>query len=171
MLASGRRAAMASIAQVNISSGGVPKRTVAEARIEARGLVGDHQDDRVHHGSADQAVSLYALERIEALARAGHPIAPGSTGENITIRGLNWDSVVPGARLRLGAEVVVEVTGYATPCRSIQGSFSDRKFGRLSHKLNPGWSRAYARVLSEGAVRPGDLIVLEAPSPAPGGRR
>lgn len=89
--------------------------------------------------------------------REGHPIAPGSTGENLTIRGLDWDLVVPGATLRTGG-VIVEITAYASPCSSIRPSFADGHSNRISQKKHPGWSRVYARVASAGEIRVGDEV-------------
>ena len=111
------------IVQVNTSPGGVPKRPVAQVQVDLLGLSGDDHDDLVHHGGPDPAVSLLPIERIEALAGEGHPIAAGSVGENITTRGIDWDAVQPGARLRLGAEVVIEITSFAAPCRTIRAAF------------------------------------------------
>src|SRR5262245_15786695 len=112
MLASSPPASMptGSIVQVNISPGGVPKLPILEARVDQNGLAGDDHEDKVHHGGPDRAVCLFAIERIEALAAEGHPIGPGSTGENVTTRGIDWDQVVPGARLRLGDQLVIEIT-------------------------------------------------------------
>jgi MOSC domain-containing protein YiiM len=154
------RANVGQIVQLNTSPGGVPKRPVAQAHVDALGLAGDDHDDLVHHGGPERAVSLFAIERIEALAAEGHPIAAGSVGENVTTRGLDWDAVQPGARLRLGPEVVVEITSFAAPCRTIRASFREGGFNRISQKLFPGWSRAYARVIATGVVRSGDAIEL-----------
>jgi MOSC domain-containing protein YiiM len=129
-------------------------------------MEGDRQRNREHHGGSDRALSLFSLERIEALRAEGHPIAPGSTGENVTVAGLRWEQVVPGARLRIGT-VVAEVTGYAAPCRTIRGSFVGGRSGRISEKAFPGWSRVYARVLVEGVVRAGDPVTLVSPAPEP----
>ena len=147
------------VVSINVSDGGVPKHPVAEARVTTRGVAGDRQRNRLFHGGPDRAVSLYALERIEALQREGHPIVPGSTGENVTVEGIDWARVVPGAQLRLG-EVLLEVTGWAHPCKNIRPSFADADSTRVSQKLHPGWSRAYARVLREGSVRVGDAVEL-----------
>jgi MOSC domain-containing protein YiiM len=92
------------------------------------------------------------------MAAEGHPIAPGSAGENVTLRGLDWSLVVPGARLRLGAQVIVEITQYAAPCKTNRGWFKGGDFNRMSQKLHPGWSRTYARVLATGTIRPGDPV-------------
>ena len=143
------------IVSLNTSPGGVPKLPVAEAIVSVDGLAGDRQRDRRHHGGPDRAVSLYSLDVIEQLQLEGHPIAVGTAGENVTIRGLEWREVVPGCRLILGA-VDVEITAYATPCKNIRGSFLDEDITRISEKLHPGWSRVYARVLRGGVVREGD---------------
>ena len=123
-------------------------------------MSGDWQRNLKFHGGPDRALCIFSLERIEALAAEGHPIGVGTTGENVTVVGLEWERVVPGARLRLGDGVVVEVTAYTKPCRTIQGSFRDRRTGRISQKTFPGWSRVYARVLTEGTVGVGDAVML-----------
>lgn len=148
---------MAHVFQINASHGGVPKRALASAEIDQYGIVGDHQTDQEHHGGPERALCLFALERILALQEEGHPIFPGSTGENITVVGLDWDALQPGDRLRVG-EVELAITRHTTPCQTIAGSFRDGAFTRIAHKLHPGWSRVYARVLRPGRIRPGDPI-------------
>jgi MOSC domain-containing protein YiiM len=150
------------LVSINVSPGGVPKAPTGEAAVSAAGVAGDLQRDLRYHGGPDRAVSLYSAERIAALRRAGHPIAAGTTGENLTVAGVEWDAVVPGARLRLG-EVLLEVTAFASPCSAIAGSFADGEFTRISQKLHAGWSRVYARVLAGGALRAGDPVELLAP--------
>jgi MOSC domain-containing protein YiiM len=133
---------------------------VPSARIGAGGVEGDRQRDLRFHGGPARAVCLFALERIEDLAAEGHPITPGSTGENLTLEGLEWGLVVPGRELRVGPEVRLAVTSYTVPCFKIAASFADGAYRRLSQKLHPGWSRVYARVLAPGVVRVGDEVVL-----------
>jgi MOSC domain-containing protein YiiM len=151
---------MAQVHQINLSKGGVPKLPVAQAEIDESGVVGDIQADRVHHGRPDQALCLYSFEVIEELQREGHPIAPGSAGENLTLSGLDWPMVVPGARLRVGPEVMIEVTGYTSPCQKNAGWFIEGDFGRMSQTRHPGSSRLYARVLQGGRVKTGDEVAL-----------
>jgi MOSC domain-containing protein YiiM len=146
------------LTQLNVSGGGVPKQPILRGEVTPLGLIGDTQRDKKHHGGPDRALCLYSLELIEALRREGHPIAPGTTGENLTLSGLDWAELGPGSRLQLGSQVQLEITGYATPCRTIQASFADRRFGRISQKTHPGWSRLYARVLRTGVVNQGDIV-------------
>lgn len=148
------------IVQLNVSTGGVPKLPVEQARVAQLGIEGDGHNNTRHHGGPDRALCLFALERIEAIAAEGHPLRPGSAGENVTVRGLDWDQVVPGVRLRLGAEVLAEVTGYASPCATNKAWFIDGEFMRMSQKLHPGWSRVYARVLAPGLLQPGDPVEI-----------
>ena len=146
------------IYQLNCSGGGVPKLPVAEARLTKTGLEGDRQAHRLFHGGPERALCLYALEHIRALQAEGHPIYPGSVGENVTIEGLDWSSLAPGSRLALGDEVVVEISSYTTPCKTIKASFVDEGFKRISQKIHPGESRLYARVLQTGRLAVGHQV-------------
>lgn len=148
------------IVQVGISPGGVPKTAVPSALVTVDGLAGDRHRDREHHGGPDRAVCLFPLEAIEALRREGHPVHPGTLGENVTVQGLTWEAVGPGVQLRLGVEVRLEVTSYTSPCLNIAGAFADRNYARISQKRYPGWSRVYARVLAGGTIAPGDPVRL-----------
>ena len=123
----------------------------------------DAHNDTKSHGGPERAVCVYAIERIRALQAEGHPIDVGTAGENVTVEGIDWDLVVPGARIRLGNEVLLEVASFTTPCKTIRDSFTDGRFVRISQKLHRGWSRVYARVLSEGEIRSGDTVELTSP--------
>lgn len=150
----------AHVFQLNASTGGVPKRALPAADVNWLGIVGDGHNDTRHHGGPERALCLYSLELILALQAEGHPIFPGAAGENVTIAGLDWARVVPGARLRLGSAVEIEITGYATPCQNIRAYFAGAEFTRIGEKLHPGWARAYARVLSGGKLQVGDPVIL-----------
>ena len=148
----------ARVVSINRSAGGVPKLPVSEVTITRDGLMLDaHVYYR--HGGPDKAVCLYALERIHALQAEGHPIDIGTTGENLTVEGLDWDAVVPGLRIAIGS-VELECTEWAQPCATIAGSFHDRRSARISHKTHPGWSRMYARVKVAGTIVVGAPVRL-----------
>jgi MOSC domain-containing protein YiiM len=148
------------IASLNRSSGGVPKLSADQAWASRTGMEGDKQRDLRYHGGPERALSLYSLELIDQLRLEGHPIVPGAAGENVTISGLDWSRVVPGAELRLG-DVSVAVTSFAVPCKTIRRAFLDEDFTRISQKLYPGWSRAYARVLNEGLLSVGAPVDID----------
>jgi MOSC domain-containing protein YiiM len=149
------------IFQINISPGEVPKLPVHRVKVTFLGLEGDDHNNKEMHGGPDKAICLYSLERIKELQTEGHPIFPGSTGENLTLTGLDWPQVKPGTRLRLGSEGVIEITHYPAPCDKIVKSFQDGQIFRISHEHYPGWARLYARVLSSGEIRIGDKIQIQ----------
>ena len=153
---------MGHVVQVSVSPGGVPKQAVPEARVGWLGPEGDAHRNERHHGGPDRAVCLFSLEQIQALQAEGHTVAPGALGENVTVEGLDWSLVAPGVRLRLGPDVLLEVTKYTSPCFNIRVAFRDGDFARVSQKQHPGWSRVYAKVLEEGVIRPGDDVALVA---------
>jgi MOSC domain-containing protein YiiM len=95
-----------------------------------------------------------------ALQQEGNPIFPGSIGENLTLRGISWGSMVPGLALAIGP-IQVMITSYTKPCRTIRESFAAQQISRISEKVHPGWSRVYARVLREGTVSVGDAVRLQ----------
>ena len=101
-IASGTPRGTGTIAQINVSGGGVPKGPVARATVTYDGLDGDTQADRKHHGRPFQALCLWSSDVIAELAAAGHPIEAGAAGENLTLTGIDWATLRPGARLRVG---------------------------------------------------------------------
>jgi len=147
-----------SVAAINVSSGGVPKRRVSGAQVSRSGLVNDAQNDKKNHGGPERAVCLYSLERIRSLQMEGHPIDIGTAGENVTVEGIDWDQIVPGATIKIGDQVLLEVASFTNPCKTIRASFIEGEFIRIAQKFHPGWSRVYARVLREGQICFGDPV-------------
>ena len=146
--------------QINLSDGGVPKHPVLEAVIATTGVEGDRQRNLNVHGGLDRALCLFSQDLIERLQDEGHSIEAGSSGENLTLAGLEWEKLKPGDRLQIGPEVQVEIMSYTTPCNQNAQWFRDNDIKRISQKYNPGWSRLYAKVLREGVVRPGDAVEI-----------
>lgn len=146
------------IFQLNCSDGGVPKHAVHEAQLTPTGLSCDRQAHLDIHGGPDRALCLYSLQRITELQSEGHPIYPGSIGENVTVAGIDWSQLGPGSRLALGDEVLIEISAYAGPCSTIADSFANRAFERVAQKRHPGESRLYARVIRTGRLEKGQSV-------------
>ena len=143
---------MANIEHINVNLyGGVPKYSVPCAKILTEGVEGDKQISS-NHGGENRAVLLYSMERIEELQQAKHPITPGSTGENLTIRGLDWSCLKEGVLLQIG-EVKLQLTGMASPCPGIKDSFFDFAWSVCRDR----WC---TRVITEGMVNVGDEVSL-----------
>ena len=151
---------MPKIYSINVNpAGGVPKTPIEKVFIGLNNVQGDKQNDLLYHGGPTRAVCLFSLERIVALQKEGHPIQPGTSGENLTIEGLDWGLMVKGAKFSIG-EVEIELTGPAPPCKTISDSFGSEGFNRISEKKYPGWSRWYASVNKEGLVSQNDELLI-----------
>jgi MOSC domain-containing protein YiiM len=146
--------------QVNASSGGVPKLPTLGGAVDNGGLEGDRQADTKHHGRPFQALCLWSTEVLDELAALGHSIGPGSAGENITLSGIDWATLRPGTRLRVGS-ALAELSFPAVPCAKQSRWFSDGDFTRIAYENNPQWVRWYAWVREPGHVSPGDEVLVQ----------
>lgn len=145
--------------------------------VEGRGVLGDaHFGKTVKHRSRVaknpaepnlRQIHLIHAELLDELALKGFDVRPGDLGENITTRGIELLSLSTGARLRIGKDVVVEVTGLRNPCKQIE----EFQAGLLKAVLGRDENGALIRktgvmgiVKSSGTVRRGDPIEVEIPS-------
>jgi MOSC domain-containing protein YiiM len=72
----------------------------------------------------------------------------------------------PRARLRLGDEAVVKITGLRNPCRQLEGIQPGLMAAVLDRDANGALMRkagVMAVVVAGGLVRPGDVIAVELP--------
>ena len=111
-------------------------------------------------------VHLIHAELHDELRAAGFAVSAGQMGENITTRGVDLLGLPTGARLHLGDEAVVEVTGLRNPCIQLDqlqpglmaATLRRDEFGNLIRKAG-----VMGIVLAGGEVRPGDPIRVELP--------
>jgi MOSC domain-containing protein YiiM len=111
-------------------------------------------------------VHLIHAELIDELEAAGFRLAPGIMGENVTTRGVDLLGLPTGARLRLGAEAVVEVTGLRNPCYQLNGLQPGLMKATLDRDAEGNLIRKagiMAIVLAEGEIKPGDAIDVDLP--------
>ena len=147
---------------INISTqGGVPKLPINKTQIKFEGVDGDFNKFRTEkkNSTGMRAVTLFSLEQIEKLKSEGHAIDVGTTGENITIEGVDWPSLEVGARMMIG-EAMIELSEPTAPCSKIGKSFIDGAFSRIDHELELGWSRWSASVIEEGEVEVGNQVII-----------
>lgn len=146
--------------------------------LEGLGVEGDaHCGVHVKHRSRAardplqpnlRQVHLVHAELHDALRAGGFALAPGEMGENVTTLGLDLLALPVGARLKLGAAAVVEVTGLRNPCAQLDGlrpglmkaTLDRAPDGTLVRKAG-----VMAVVIVGGEVRAGDAIVVELPPP------
>ena len=143
----------ARVLAINISKGGIPKSSVPFTRIHMNGLDGDgHHHEK--HNNPLQAVCLWDAEFLEDLRREGFPLNCGTIGENLTVRHLNIQKLLPGTILEFSSGVVLELTKERKPCYvldSIDPQLKETIMGRCGY---------YARVLREGIVETGETIAI-----------
>lgn len=146
------------LAQLNISSGGMPKRPIASANVTVQGVAGDRQKNRKFHGGPDRAICIYSEELYAWLRdEQGIEVSNGDIGENFTTRGLDLNKLQKGDRLKVGDACVVEITGVRVPCHQLKMWDVDLP------ELIVGRSGWVAKVVSEGAVKSGDPIAVLSP--------
>lgn len=163
---------------VNVS----PAHTMAKsAQLSIRllaglGVEGDaHMGETVKHRSRVlrdptqpnlRQVHLIHAELHDELRSAGFDVAPGRMGENITTRGLDLLGLPTGARLHIGGDAVVEVTGLRSPCVQLDGVQSGLMKACLGQTADGALIRkagVMGIVVTGGEVRPGDAITVEPP--------
>jgi len=131
---------------------GASKRDVGRCLlIENHGLEGD-----AHAGDWHRQVSLLAEESIEKMRATGIDVGPGGFAENITTRGLDLASLRVGARLRVGQEVLLEVTQIGKTCHARCNIYY-----QVGDCIMPK-EGVFARVIRGGEVKVGDAIHVEA---------
>ncbi|MEW5632067.1 MOSC domain-containing protein [Streptomyces hydrogenans] len=112
-------------------------------------------------------VHLIHGELFDEVAGAGFEVNPGDLGENVTTHGIDLLALPTGARLHLGAEAVVEVTGLRNPCAQIDNfrhGLLKQVVGRDADGELVRKAGIMAIVLTGGEVRPGDPIRVEVPA-------
>ena len=144
--------------------------------LEGLGVAGDaHMGKTVQHRSRVAAdptqpnlrqVHLIHSELFAEVAVAGFNLRPGDMGENVTTAGIDLLALPRGARLQIGREALVEVTGLRNPCAQINAF----KPGLLKTMVGHDDKGRVVRkagimgiVLHSGIVRPGDKITVILP--------
>jgi MOSC domain-containing protein YiiM len=111
------------------------------------GLEGD-----AHAGEWHRQISLLAEESIARIRAKGIEVSAGDFAENITTRGIELWRLPVGTRLRVGGEVLLEVTQIGKTCHKGCAIFK-----QVGDCVMPR-EGIFTRVLEGGVVAPGDAI-------------
>ena len=111
------------------------------------GLEGD-----AHAGKWHRQVSFLASESIEEAKKRGLDVTFGDFAENIATEGIDWKTLPIGTRVRLGQEVLVEITQIGKECHNKCAIYY-----KAGDCIMPR-EGVFARVLEEGKIRTGDEI-------------
>jgi MOSC domain-containing protein YiiM len=139
---------------VNISSGGIPKRAVACARLTLDGLEGDGHNHEKHRRK-ERAISIQDVELLNQIRAEGYAVGPGLMGENLTVQALDVQALSAGDQLVFEGGAALELTGIRKPCfvlDAIHPSLKESVVGRCGFM---------ARVLTPGELRPGQSITVQ----------
>jgi MOSC domain-containing protein YiiM len=157
---------------------GIGKETGQAIRlVEGLGVEGDvHAGKTVMHRSRRRKtpeapnlrqVHLIHRELHEELRGQGFELEPGAMGENVLTSGVELLSLPTGARLRLGDDALVEITGLRNPCSQLDGIAPGLMEATLDRDAEGELVRkagVMGIVLEGGEVRPGDPIQVELPA-------
>jgi hypothetical protein len=112
-------------------------------------------------------VHLIHSELHDELRARGFTVRSGEMGENVTTRGVDLLGLPVGARLRLGAQAVVEVTGLRNPCAQLDGVEPGLMAAVLDRDRHGGLVRKagiMGVVVTGGEVHRGDRITIAFPA-------
>lgn len=138
------------VVAVCASAGGIPKRPLRQAWVDALGVAGDFHA-HAKHNRPDRAVSIFDLETLQALVDEGFALQPGTAGENLTVVGLGVQELPPGELLEIG-QALLRLEQPRKPCYvldAIDPRLSEVIVGRCGYM---------ASVLRPGTIRPGMTI-------------
>ncbi len=129
---------------------GTPKTPVEEAYlVKEHGLEGD-----AHSGPWHRQVSLLSSESIDQAKAQGLDVNFGDFAENIATVGIDWKTLPIGTRVRLGAQVLLEITQIGKECHNRCAIYY-----KAGDCIMPR-EGVFARVLEEGPIRCGDPIEI-----------
>jgi len=152
MIFAGRSTTMAHIEAVCTSAKkGMVKREQADVILKTGwGIEGD-----AHAGDWHRQVSLLAGESIDSVKVLLPTLKHGAFAENLITRGLDLTALKIGDRLRIGTEVVLEITQIGKECHN-QGCAIKKATGDC---IMPK-EGLFSRVVQGGSARPGDIITV-----------
>ncbi len=112
-------------------------------------------ENDAHAGNWHRQVSLLAGESIDTVKKVLPTLKNGAFAENIITRGIDLSCLQVGDRLRLGEEIILEITQIGKECHN-SGCAIKKATGDC---IMPR-EGLFARVIRGGAARPGDPIVV-----------
>ena len=122
------------------------------------GLSGDYRGGMKGKPYRRQVTLIERVDWEAALAEVGRTIAWEERRSNLLVDGLDLPQT-PGTRLRIGADLVLEITRETDPCERMEALAPG-----LFAALTPNWrGGACTRVLMGGRIAVGDEIRIEEP--------
>ena len=139
------------IVSIAISKKKGTRKTPVDAAFVSKdhGLEGD-----AHAGKWHRQVSFLASESIEQARAQGLDVTFGDFAENIATTGIDWKTVPVGTHVRLGGNVLVEITQIGKECHNKCAIYY-----KAGDCIMPR-EGVFAKVLQEGTIHHGDEIQI-----------
>ncbi|MGD8262290.1 MAG: MOSC domain-containing protein [Desulfobacterales bacterium] len=139
------------IVSIAISKKKGTRKTPVDAAFVSKdhGLEGD-----AHAGKWHRQVSFLPSESIEQARAQGLDVTFGDFAENIATTGIDWKTVPVGTHVRLGGNVLVEITQIGKECHNKCAIYY-----KAGDCIMPR-EGVFAKVLQEGTIHYGDEIQI-----------
>lgn len=140
------------IVSINVSNKkGIRKTPVEEATVfENKGIAGDAHASSEWH----RQVSLLSIDSIKKMQAMGLDVKPGDFAENITTEGIDLLSLPIGTRMKIGAEVIGEVSQIGKQCHSRCAIYH-----QAGDCVMPK-EGIFIRIMKGGRIKVGDEIII-----------
>lgn len=134
-----------------------PMETIDHATVTLDGGIAGDFRGAMKRGPYKRQVSLIEAEDwAAAMAQVGHAIPWEQRRANLLVAGFDLPQT-PGTRMRIGADVVLEVRAETEPCERMEALAAG-----LRAALTPDWrGGALAMVITPGDIALGDEIRIE----------
>lgn len=131
---------------------GTEKHPVESVHLRPRhGIVGD-----AHAGNWHRQVSLLSYEKVKEFNERGAEVTDGAFGENLLVEGLDFKHLPVGTVLAAGT-AVMKMTQIGKECHSHCAIYK-----RVGECIMPR-EGVFAEVVTEGDIRPGDVMTAKFP--------
>ena len=127
------------------------------------GFEGDGVGDLNHHGGPDKAVCVYSTDHYPYWQETmGMKLPVAAFGENLSVANLREEDICIGDIFELGT-ALVQVSQPRQPCKTLAARYGRDDMIRLV--VDSGYTGFYLRVLGEGQVEKGNMLILREGNP------
>jgi MOSC domain-containing protein YiiM len=118
--------------------------------LENYGMASDAHAER----GIKRQVSLLSVDSIEKMKSMGLNVGPGDFAENLTVEGIELYTLLPGTKLAVGGEVILEISQIGKACHT--GCAIFKEVGKC---IMPK-EGVFATVLKGGEVKTDDPVEI-----------
>ena len=100
---------------------GLPKQRVEKCIVTFKGIKNDYNNYRTSKkkNTPDMAIMILSMDVINQLKNEGWPVKPGDLGENLTLDNVNYNSLKPRNKYKIG-NVELQISFICAPCKKLE---------------------------------------------------